>query len=157
MDEKKRKAALRMLSYGVYIITSKNDNDICASTVTWVSQMSFEPPLISVCIKKKSATYSMVKERKEFCLHLLGDNQKTLAASFFKHAVIEDGDLNGHPVIFVNDLPVLIDAPAYLTCSVLEIINRGDHPLFLAEVKDAIVQKKMDPLELSQTGWSYGG
>ena len=60
MDEKKRKAALRMLSYGVYIITSKNDNDICASTVTWVSQMSFEPPLISVCIKKKSATYSMM-------------------------------------------------------------------------------------------------
>ena len=54
-------------------------------------------------------------------------------------------------------VPVLIDAPAYLTCSVLEIINRGDHPLFLAEVKDAIVQKKMDPLELSQTGWSYGG
>ena len=43
MNEKFRKQALQMFSYGVYILTSKFENNYCAATVTWVSQTSFEP------------------------------------------------------------------------------------------------------------------
>ena len=35
--------------------------------------------------------------------------------------------------------------------------RKGDHPLFLAEVKNAVVQKTLEPLELRTTGWNYGG
>ena len=41
MDQQVRKTALRMISYGVYILTFKEDNEISAATVTWVSQTSF--------------------------------------------------------------------------------------------------------------------
>ena len=70
MDKQTKKIALRMFSYGVYILTSKFKDDYCAATVTWVSQASFEPPLISVCIKRGRASYEIVKKRGDFFLHL---------------------------------------------------------------------------------------
>ena len=157
MDEKLRKQALRMFSYGVYILTSKFEDNFCAATVTWVSQASFEPPLISVCIKRDSVSYAVVKERGEYLLHILGENQKDLAASFFKQTTLENGLINEQEYQLHDNLHLLSAVSAYLQCRVLEIMENGDHPLFLAEVKNAVVQKELEPLELRTTGWNYGG
>ena len=157
MNEKYRQQSLRMFSYGVYILSSVNEGEYCVSTITWVSQASFEPPMISVCIKRNSASYEIVKKRGEFILHLLGDNQKELAATFFKPTIFENEKLNGQEFSLANNLPLLKDIPAYIQCKVIEILENGDHPLFLAEVVDAKINNDSDPLELRKTGWTYGG
>ena len=157
MNEKYRQQSLRMFSYGVYILSSVNEGEYCVSTVTWVSQASFEPPMISVCIKRNSASYEIVKKRGEFILHLLGDNQKELASTFFKPTIFENEKLNGQEFSLANNLPLLKDIPAYIQCKVVEILENGDHPLFLAEVVDAKINNDSDPLELRKTGWTYGG
>jgi flavin reductase (DIM6/NTAB) family NADH-FMN oxidoreductase RutF len=157
MNEKYRQQSLRMFSYGVYILSSMNEGEYCVSTITWVSQASFEPPMISVCIKRNSASYEIVKKRREFILHLLGDNQKELASTFFKPTIFENEKLNGQEFSLANNLPLLKDIPAYIQCKVVEILENGDHPLFLAEVVDAKINNDSDPLELRKTGWTYGG
>jgi len=157
MNEKYRQQSLRMFSYGVYILSSVNEGEYCVSTITWVSQASFEPPMISVCIKRNSASYEIVKKRGEFILHLLGDNQKELASTFFKPTIFENEKLNGQEFSLANNLPLLKDIPAYIQCKVVEILENGDHPLFLAEVVDAKINNDSDPLELRKTGWTYGG
>ena len=139
------------------VLTSKFEDNYCAATVTWVSQASFDPPLISVCIKGDSASYKVVKERGEFLLHILGEDQKDLAASFFKQTTLENGLINEQEYQLRDNLPLLSAVSAYLKCRVLEIMENGDHPLFMAEVKNAVVQKELEPLELRTTGWSYGG
>ena len=157
MNEKDRQQSLRMFSYGVYILSSVNEGEYCVSTVNWVSQTYFEPPMISVCIKRNSASYEIVKKRGEFILHLLGDNQKELASTFFKPTIFENEKLNGQEFSLANNLPLLKDIPAYIQCKVVEILENGDHPLFLAEVVDAKINNDSDPLELRKTGWTYGG
>ena len=157
MNEKYRKQSLRMFSYGVYILSSLNEGEYCVSTVTWVSQASFEPPMISVCIKRNSVSYEIVKKRGEFILHLLGDNQKELASTFFKPTIFENEKLNGKEFSLENNLPLLKDIPAYIQCKVVEILENGDHPLFLAKVVDAKINNDSNPLELRKTGWTYGG
>ena len=157
MNEKYRKQSLRMFSYGVYILSSLSEGEYCVSTVTWVSQASFEPPMISVCIKRDSASYEIVKKRGEFILHLLGDTQKELASTFFKPTIFENEKLNGQEFSLESNLPLLKDIPAYIQCKVVEILENGDHPLFLAEVVDAKINNDSDPLELRKTGWTYGG
>ena len=157
MNEQYRQQSLRMLSYGVYILSSVNEGEYCVSTITWVSQASFEPPMISVCIKRNSASYEIVKNRGEFILHLLGDNQKELASTFFKPTIFENEKLNGQEFSLANNLPLLKDIPAYIQCKVVEILENGDHPLFLAEVVDAKINNDSNPLELRKTGWTYGG
>ena len=157
MDEHIRKKALRMISYGVYILTSKIESELSAATVTWVSQTSFEPPMLSVCIKRDSGSYKVVKKRRKFLLHILGEDQKDLAASFFKPSEVKNGFINGEKYEMKHDLPCIIAAPSYICCQVLDIVENGDHPLFLAEVKEVMVKEDVDPLELRKTGWSYGG
>jgi len=157
MNEKYRRQSLRMFSYGVYILSSVNEGEYCVSTITWASQASFEPPMISVCIKRNSASYEIVKKRGEFILHLLGDNQKELASTFFKPTIFENEKLNGQEFSLESNLPLLKDIPAYIQCKVVEILENGDHPLFLAEVVDAKINNDSNPLELRKTGWTYGG
>ena len=157
MNKKYRQQSLRMFSYGVYILSSVNEGEYCVSTITWASQASFEPPMISVCIKRNSASYEIVKKRGEFILHLLGDNQKELASTFFKPTIFENEKLNGQEFSLANNLPLLKDIPAYIQCKVVEILENGDHPLFLAEVVDAKINNDSNPLELRKTGWTYGG
>ena len=157
MNEKYRKQSLRMFSYGVYILSSLSEGEYCVSTVTWVSQASFEPPMILVCIKRNSASYGIVKKRGEFILHLLGDTQKELASTFFKPTIFENEKLNGQEFSLESNLPLLKDIPAYIQCKVVEILENGDHPLFLAEVVDAKINNDSNPLELRKTGWTYGG
>ena len=41
--------------------------------------------------------------------------------------------------------------------NIFEVLENGDHPLFLANVEDAVVRRDLNPLELRSTGWFYGG
>ena len=157
MDDQDRKIVLGMISYGVYILTSKLDNEVSAATVTWVCQSSFKPPMISVCIKRNSGSYKVIKERREFLLHMLGEDQKELASKFLKPSRVENDRINGEIFEIENDLPLLKAAPSHILCHVHKILDNGDHPLFLAEVKDVMVREDVAPLELRKTGWSYGG
>lgn len=157
MNELDKKKCLRMFSYGMYVLSSKDKERLCASTVTWVSQASFSPPLISVCIKKNTLSYEVVKDSGTFILHILGEAQKKIASAFFKSTSVENFKINGYDYKISNGLPLIKGFPAYIVCSVEKIIELGDHPLFLAKVEDAIVLEDMPGLELSSTGWSYGG
>ena len=41
--------ARRMIPYGIYVLTAKDsDGGIAAATVNWVTQTSFDPPLVAV-------------------------------------------------------------------------------------------------------------
>ena len=48
MDDDTRKAALRALTYGLYVVGARAGDEINAMTATWVTQVSFEPPLLAV-------------------------------------------------------------------------------------------------------------
>ena len=49
MDKETKKTALRMIPYGLYVLTGEGkDGKIAASTVNWVTQTAFEPPLVVV-------------------------------------------------------------------------------------------------------------
>ncbi len=50
MNEDSKKTALRMIPYGMYVLTTKSGQgeDVDAATVNWVTQTSFSPPLIAV-------------------------------------------------------------------------------------------------------------
>ena len=157
MDMLDRKEVLGMLSYGVYVLTTKNKDYYTAATVTWVSQASFEPPMLSVCLKKDSGPYKLVRERKEFILHMLSDDQKNFAAKFFTSTNVVGNELNGEKFKLVNDLPILGAVPSYIHCSVLEVLGNGDHPLFLCMVENVKLRNSSKPLELRKTGWKYGG
>jgi flavin reductase (DIM6/NTAB) family NADH-FMN oxidoreductase RutF len=47
-----KKTVLRMIPYGIYVLTSDDGKgDISAATVNWVTQTAFVPPLLVVGVK----------------------------------------------------------------------------------------------------------
>ncbi|MBI1884669.1 MAG: flavin reductase [Chlamydiae bacterium] len=157
MDLQAKKKALKMISYGLYILTAKAD-EVAGCTVTWLSQASMNPPMITVNLEKESHTYKMVEKSRQFVVNFLGKGQKEIASKFFKHVQVEDSKINGFDFrTGVTGSPILLEAVAYLECRVVDILKQGDHHVVLAEVIEAGVQKELEPLALRETGWSYGG
>jgi len=140
MDANSKKIALRMIPYGLFVLTAMApDGQVTAATVNWVTQASFNPPLVAVCIKADSHAHALVKQTGVFALNILGKGQGAQAFTFFKPAVVSGNTISGEPFHSGNNgAPILDNAPAFVECKVVEIAEgKGDHSVFIAEVTDA--------------------
>ena len=140
MDDDHKKTALRMIPYGIYVMTAQNGEEIAAATVNWVTQTAFAPPLVAVGVKTDSGAYAVAKAAGKFALNMLGKGQQGVAFGFFK-PVERDGDsLGGEPFRSGSSgAPILENAPASVECKIVRIVELGDHHVFLGEVIDANV------------------
>jgi flavin reductase (DIM6/NTAB) family NADH-FMN oxidoreductase RutF len=146
MDANDKKQALRMIPYGLYVLAAESaDGRVAASTVNWVTQASFEPPLLAVGVKADSGAHSIIKESKAFALNILGKGQDSLAFSFFKPLDREGNSIAGEPFSAGSiGAPIFANAHAFLECKLVETVEIGDHSLFVGEVVDAGMNKSVD-------------
>ena len=158
MDAEQKKAALRKIVHGVYVLGVKDAAKANAFTATWVSQVSFEPPLLMAAVRKDSVSFRMIEESKVFTVNFLGTGQKPLAQHFLKPAHLGGDKLAGvaHRA-GATGAPILEEAIAFVECRVRQIHPAGDHSIVVGEVVEAGVQKDAEPLALKETGWHYGG
>jgi len=161
-----KKAVLRMIPYGIYVLTADAEGTLSASTVNWVTQSAFTPPLVVVGIKADSGTYKTVKAAKAFALNMLGKEQKPLAFTFFRPADVSDGKLSGQSFRKgTTGAPVLIDALGAIECRVASVVEQGDHHIVIGEVVEAHLNKPLSGrpdaaiLEMKDLGDNvfYGG
>lgn len=71
-------------------------------------------------------------------MNILGKDQKSTAFAFFK-PVKRDGNTIGGEAFRSgkSGAPVLEKTPAFVECSLVETIEKGDHSIFVGEVIDA--------------------
>lgn len=160
MDLEAKKIALRKIPHGVYVVGVKDGKDINAFTGTWLTQVSFTPPLVAVGIRRDTHSFKMIESSKVFSINILGKEHKPLAEHFVKPATVMGEklkDVKYH--LGATGVPVLDEAIAHVECQVREIANRhGDHAVVIGEVVEASVRSKEAPaLTLMDTGWHYGG
>ncbi|MFT9016842.1 MAG: flavin reductase family protein [Acetobacter sp.] len=136
MDENAKKTALRMIPYGLYVLSAgTQETEIAAATVNWVTQTSFSPPLLALGIKTDSHVYAAARDSGDLVLNILGKGQGALAFSFFKPATYADGKLSGEAISWgANGAPILASAPAAVELVVRQVVELGDHHTFIAEV-----------------------
>ena len=143
MNADAKKTTLRMIPYGIYVLTADDGKGgIAAATVNWVTQTAFAPPLVVVGVKTDSGAYQVVKAASTFALNMLGKDQKGLAFTFFKPAQVADGKLSGQAYRKgTTGAPLLVEAPAALECKVTAIVEQGDHHIVVGEVVEAHLNK----------------
>jgi len=145
MDPNAKKTALRMIPYGLYVLTGESKSgEVAAATVNWVTQASFNPPLVVVGVKADSGTHGIIKDAGAFALNILGKGQQGPAFAFFK-AVTRDGNtINGEKFRKGSTgAPILEAVPAFVECKLLETVEKGDHSIFIGEVVDAGVANEI--------------
>lgn len=143
MDDDAKKTALRMIPYGIYVLTAETaDGRTAAATVNWVTQTSFSPPLVAVAVKADSSANAVVGDAGAFALNILGKAQPGVAFAFFK-SVERSGDKIGDEPVEAGEagVPLLANAVAAVECKVVETVARGDHHIVVGEVVGARVNQ----------------
>ncbi|MDE3095689.1 MAG: flavin reductase family protein [Chloroflexota bacterium] len=158
MDEAARKTTLRMIPYGLFVVTARSGDEIAAGTINWLTQASFQPPLVALGLKADSGTLAQVRQSGQFAVNVLGSGQKDMAFAFFKPTRAEGGRLNGYAFEDGSTgAPLLLDAPAWFECRLTDVVDRGDHHIVVGEVIEAGVRRESPPLTLAEVGVFYGG
>lgn len=167
MDAQVKKTVLRMIPYGLYVLTAASKSGrVAAATVNWVTQASFEPPLVAVGVKADSTAHAVILESRAFALNVLGRTQQALAFKFFKALEREGDTIGGEPFVSgQTGSPILASAAASFECTLVETFQRGDHSLFLGQVVEASLAKAFpgrpddETLRLADLGATvfYGG
>ena len=159
MDPVAKKTVLRKIPHGVYVVGVKQDSQLNAFTATWLTQVSFTPPLVALGIRKDAHSFEMIKSGRVFTVNLLGKDQKALAEHFVKPAAVLGKKLQQiRHRLGKTGAPILEEAIGYFECEVREIASaQGDHAVVIGEVVEAGVHKDEPALTLVDTGWHYGG
>lgn len=120
---------------GVTVITAAAGGHLYGSTVSAVSSLSMDPPMMLVCLNRQSSTHGGVLESGRFAVNILAHGQETLAMNFAssKGAKYEDVGYSLSP----HGVPLLDGALANIECVVEDTAVGGTHTVFLARVVSA--------------------
>lgn len=158
MDKKAKKLALRGITYGLYLIGTKDDSGVNAFAGNWLTQTSFEPPLVALAAKAGSRSQQQIAASGVFTVNILETGQKNMVMAFFKALEPEEHKLAGYEFYTrETGCPIFKDALSYFECKVTDRIEKGDHFIYIGEVINAGVHREGDPLTMKETGFYYGG
>lgn len=154
MEVKVRKEVLRLVPYGIYAVTCGTGDQVTAFTATWLTQISFDPPLLALATRADSVACERIRSGGGFVVNFVGADQMPLLKELVKPAA-RRAEVAGPPSCVGP--PVLGSAVAWAACRVCSETMPGDHVVFVAEVVDVGRPTPETPLVLSDTAWNYGG
>lgn len=143
--EKKWIDALGRMTYGIYVLTSAHEDNMNGMIASWVSQISYTPPLIMVAVHPNRYTHDLIKKSGSFALHIIDVHQKDFLSRFKgpdPKSKFEGVDWD----IGKSGSPVLKDCIACIECEVTESIMPGNHTLFIGKIVSAELIKDINPL-----------
>jgi flavin reductase (DIM6/NTAB) family NADH-FMN oxidoreductase RutF len=132
---------------GVTVITTAAGDEMQGMTANAVSSLSLDPVMMLICVDKDSHTHRLLEAGGAFTVNILGAHQEEVSRIFAKRAVPESGTLRGQPfVLGRTGAPRLEDCVAFIECRVADVLDGGDHSIFLGEVVDEGVVNDVPPL-----------
>lgn len=129
-------AAMGLAATGVSVVTTDGPHGRFGLTVSAVSSVSAEPPLVLVCINRKSPAVAAVDANGVFAVNLLASAHRADAETF------SGRPREGRPFDFANHdwrdgetgLPLVADATAVFECEVHDRLDAGTHRIFIGRV-----------------------
>jgi flavin reductase (DIM6/NTAB) family NADH-FMN oxidoreductase RutF len=129
--------ALGRVPSGLYILTARQRDRETGLLVSWVQQCSFEPPQISVALKRGRDVLSWLEPGAMFTLNLIAEGQTAFLSHFGKGFTLDQPAFTGLNIErHADQPPILADALGYLVCRVMARLPTGDHELFIARIED---------------------
>ena len=140
--------ALWKLINPIAIITACHKGHVSGFIASWITQVSFVPPLVMVAVNPLHHTYDLVTNSNAFAINILRADQVELVDLFgkssgrkvdkFAETLYELGSTGS---------PILRDCLAFVDCSVKWSKEAGDHMVVVGSIVDAGVVSDGDALQ----------
>jgi len=136
IDKKEFRRVLGHFAAGVTIVTTiGDDGKPYGLTATAFTSVSLEPPLVLVCVDKRSESHVHFHASKVFAVNFLAAGHEDLSQRF----AVSGGDK------FVDlsvrrggtGAPILTEALGHLECRTVNVVDAGDHTVFIGQVEGA--------------------
>lgn len=132
--------AMNKLSYGLFILTAREEGIDNGCIVNTVTQVTTQPNRITVAVNKNNLTHDMMLRTGIFNVSVLAESSKF---GTYKHWGFQSGRQKDkvygvkfsraqNGVIYITE-----ECNAFISAKVLSATDLGTHTLFLAEVTDA--------------------
>lgn len=116
------------------VVTAKRGEMSSAMLASWVSQATFTPPGITVAVAKERAIEELMYQGDKFVLNILAEG-KQVRRHFMKNFAPSEDRLSKLNIDTANNgCAIILDALAYLECTVEQRMECGDHWLVYAVV-----------------------
>lgn len=128
------------VTYGLYIVCSKDGNNYNGHISNTVFQITADPPKFAVASHKNNLTTNYILTSNLFSVSIL---QQDIDLDFigpwgFKSGNNTDKFRGASYITGKTGVPIVLDKTiAYLECEVIEKIDTGTHILFIGRVVDA--------------------
>ena len=132
------KKVLRNLSYGVYVVTSRDKDKNVGCIANSIMQVTSNPSVIAVSINHDNYTNKVIKENNKFGVSILKETTDAKIIGTFGFKSSKDTDkFEGINFKEIMEIPVLEDTCGYMVCKVIETMETSTHTIFLGEVIEA--------------------
>ena len=154
------KRSLGQMIKGVEVVGAHHGGVSRAYCSHWVTQVSFEEPIVMASVSPKHDTYPLIAASGEFAVSILAGDQVDVGQYFSypgrKFRYIADEYLETIPG---TELPVVRNCVAWLRCEIFQQMPMEDHRLFFARVVDVGAGRLREPplLYSSRLGWRVTG
>lgn len=139
----------RDLSYGLYLVTTRNGDRTNGQIVNTVMQVTSEPPRIAVIINKKNLTHDMISRSLVFAASVLGESvtMPFLGPFGFKSGREVDKLAGVKHKTGVTGCPLVLDHTlSAIEARVVSQVDLGAHTVFIADVAATEVFNEGSPL-----------
>src|SRR3954451_12470176 len=129
--------ALGRIPSGLYILTVQLGERSTGMLASWVQQAGFDPPMVTVAIRRDRHVADWVAESGRFALSQLAVGSKALIRHFGRGFPPDAPAFEGVELRHVaRGGPVLAGALAFLDAEVTGELSSGDHRIFAARIVD---------------------
>ena len=153
------KRCLGQMIKGVEVVGAHHDGVTRAYCSHWVTQVSFEEPIVMASVSPKHDTYPLMVASGRFSVSVLAGDQVDIGQYFSypgrKFRYLASEYLEALP----DGLPVVRNCIAWMRCEVFQQQTMADHELLFARVVDVGAGRLKDPplLYSSRLGWRITG
>ncbi len=140
------KDALASWASGVSVVATRTGGVAYGLTVSSFTSLSFDPPLVLVCVGNKNRLPAMIREAGRFAVSLLAAGQDAASSHFARAGREPTADLGVDEEDTSSGMPVVADASAFLACDLHDQVVVGDHTIVIGRVTEARARPDREPL-----------
>jgi flavin reductase (DIM6/NTAB) family NADH-FMN oxidoreductase RutF len=130
--------ALWKLINPIAIITASYDGQVSGFIASWITQVSFVPPLVMVAMNPLHYTYDLVTNSNAFAINILRADQAELVDLFGKNSGSKvDKFAKTLYELGITGSPIIKDCLAFIDCNIMWSKEAGDHIVVVGSIVDA--------------------
>ena len=127
--------ALGRIPSGLFILTASHAGRETGMLASWVQQCSFDPPQVTVAVRRDREIMAWLTPGAAFTLNQLAEGQNSFLSHFGKGFALDQPAFTGLSVERpAGEGPILPDALGHLLCRVAGQFSGGDHEIVVGNV-----------------------